>query len=57
MPKFEYSVELLSGADVNDDLVKQCAVLFSNYYATWDPEAERTSGGKLIKGRLSSLHN
>lgn len=50
MPKFKYSVELLGGADIDDDLVKQCAALFSNHYAKWDAEADRISGGRLVNG-------
>jgi hypothetical protein len=56
MSKMEFSIEILQGKDVTDEVVAQCATLFSNHYAVWSTEAERLSGGKLVKSGRPSLH-
>lgn len=50
MPKFEHAIEIMSGEDADDEVIKQCATLFSDHYATWGAEAERTSSGRCVKG-------
>jgi hypothetical protein len=47
-------IEVLRGENMADAVVKQCADLFSHHYAFWGPQAEKESGGKLIKGNFIS---
>jgi hypothetical protein len=51
MPKIELEYDILNGEDVTDDVVAQCAALFSGHYAIWGREAERVSGGKVRAGK------
>ena len=48
MTKVTYQV--LPGEAITDDILRQCAALFSNHYAVWNPKAEKASDGKLVQG-------
>ena len=56
MSKVEYNLEVLPLEDVSDNVIAQCAALFSNHYAIWGKAAEKSSGGKLVEGGLRCLN-
>ena len=46
-------IRIFNGADVTDNIVAECSLLFSGHYATWGREAEIASKGRLRAGKFS----
>ena len=51
MPKLELELEILNGEDVTDDVVAQCATLFSKHYAIWGRESQSMADGTIRTGK------
>jgi hypothetical protein len=48
----KFTLQIIRGEEITDAILVECATLFSHHYATWNPEAEKLSKGKLIAGSL-----